>query len=85
MNKSISCTLFDGVNLTNNVTVIIDEEKIISIEKSDINNSNYFMMPCLIDAHTHMININQVNQMISHGINTTFDVCAPTSLNQQMI
>lgn len=80
MNKTISCTLFDGVNLTNNVTVIIDEEKIISIEKSDINNSNYFMMPCLIDAHTHMININQVNQMISHGINTTFDVCAPTSL-----
>lgn len=53
MNKSISCTLFDGVNLTNNVTVIIDEEKIISIEKSDINNSNYFMMPCLIDAHTY--------------------------------
>lgn len=80
MYQSINCILFDGVNIINNATVVIDEGKIISIDSNHQNNTNYFMMPCLIDAHTHVTNVDQINRMISYGLASTFDVCAPTSL-----
>ncbi len=80
MKETINCILFDGDNLIENASVTIDEGKIVSIERSNSNCSNYFMMPCLIDSHTHMINVDQVNKMITYGVNTTFDVCASQAL-----
>lgn len=80
MKETINCILFDGDDLIENTSVIIDEGKIVSIGKGNSNCQNHFMMPCLIDAHTHMTNVNQVNKMISYGVNTTFDVCATPSL-----
>lgn len=83
MKEMFKGTLFDGEKIIENVCVTIDDDNNVVIGKENIENSNYFMMPCLIDAHTHMTNINQVNRMMSYGVNSTFDVCASQSLISQ--
>lgn len=81
MKESINCILFDGVNLIKNTTISIENGRIISIEKNLQNNNTVnFIMPCLVDAHTHMTSIEQAQKMLSYGINTTFDVCASSTL-----
>lgn len=80
MKKTINCTLFDGTKLSNQTSVVIEDGVIASIEENNETKSDYFVMPCLIDAHTHMTNLDDVNQMLNYGINTTFDVCASPDL-----
>lgn len=80
MNKIVNCILFDGNNLSNK-KIIIEDGIVKSIENSRSEEcSKFFVMPCLIDAHTHMENIMQVEKMSSYGISTTFDVSATPSL-----
>lgn len=80
MKKTINCTLFDGTKLINHASITIEDGIITSIEENNEVKSDYFVMPCLIDAHTHMTNLDDVNQMLNYGINTTFDVCASSTL-----
>lgn len=81
MNKIVNCILFDGNNLSNNKKIIIEDGIVKSIEDSEsVECSKFFVMPCLIDAHTHMGKMAQVEKMNSYGISTTFDVSATTSL-----
>lgn len=81
MKETIKGSFFDGKEIFENVIVVIDDGIVTSIEKDrEECNSNCFIMPCMIDAHTHMCNISQVNKMLSYGINATFDVSAPLSL-----
>lgn len=81
MKKSIKCNLFDGNNLLLNKIITIENDTIISIEDNKENNStNYLMTPPLIDAHTHMTDLSQINKMLNYGINMTFDVCATKEL-----
>lgn len=81
MDKIVNCILFDGSNLSNNKKIIIEDGIVKSIEDSGSEEcSKFFVMPCLIDAHTHMGNMTQVKKMSSYGISTTFDVSATPSL-----
>lgn len=41
-----------------------------------------FLMPGLIDAHTHMGEKEQIRKMLKNGITATCDVSAPSDLVQ---
>lgn len=83
MKEMFNGALFDGEKIIENVCVTIDDDNNVVIGKENNTDLNYFMMPCLIDAHTHMTDINQVNRMMSYGVSSTFDVCASPSLISQ--
>lgn len=81
MKKIIKCNLFDGDNLYLNKIITIENDILISIEDNKENSSiSYLMMPPLIDAHTHITDISQINKMLNYGINMTFDVSASKQL-----
>lgn len=73
--------LFDGEKVWNGATVTIGGGQIASVtacapEKC----SEGFLMPGLIDAHTHMGTREQVKTMLRSGITATCDVSAPRAL-----
>lgn len=74
--------LFDGTQVWENASVVI-ENGVISAETvlgtGDVD-SRYFLMPGLIDAHTHMGTMTQVEAMLQHGITATCDVSASQDL-----
>lgn len=80
MKEIINCLLFDGTNLINNVEIIVEQGIITSLKKNINNEIDCFVMPCLIDSHTHIIDTQQINQMINYGINMALDVCASPAL-----
>lgn len=84
MIENIHTALFDGYQLFDNVIVSIHDGQITDIkENKDHSLPDLFMMPCLIDAHTHMKTIDHVHQLLKYGIHTTFDVCASSLLINQ--
>lgn len=81
INKTIlNYPLFDGKNIIENVAITIENGTIVKINKSKKTNTNYFLMPGLIDAHTHIVTNEQINQMIKNGIVASCDVAASHSL-----
>lgn len=68
--------VFDGTKVWENATVVI-EDGVIS-EKTVLGegevDSNYFLMPGLIDAHTHVSKTKQMQFMVANGVTTTCDV-----------
>lgn len=73
---------FDGERVIEDSAVVVENKRVSEIIKSDNINDKYFLMPCLIDAHTHMENNRQVETMLQHGIIATCDVSASASLIQ---
>lgn len=79
---TLNYPVFDGVQVWENASVVIEngiitEETLFGEGASD---SRYFLMPGLIDAHTHVGTLEQVNTMLKHGITATCDVCASAEL-----
>lgn len=74
--------VFDGAQVWENALVVI-ENGVISADtvlgEGDVD-SRYFLMPGLIDAHTHMETMAQVEAMLRHGVTATCDVCASPEL-----
>ncbi len=74
--------VFNGTRVWENASVtmengIITEVKTLEESPAD---TRCFLMPGLIDAHTHMGTMAQVETMLKHGIIATCDVCAPQEL-----
>ncbi len=74
--------VFDGERVWENASVVIEngvitEETVFGEGEAD---SRYFLMPGLIDAHTHMGTMAQVETMLKHGITATCDVSASSGL-----
>lgn len=72
--------LFDGENVIENASVVLENGMITAINESAYNDTNYFLMPGLIDAHTHMNTIEQTNLMLANGVIAACDVAASASL-----
>lgn len=79
---SLSYPLFDGHTVYENACVVIENGKIKSINSVEKSENNYFLMPGLIDAHTHMDSMPQIESMLKNGITATCDVSAPISLKE---
>ncbi len=72
--------LFDGERIIENASVVIDDGIITAVKGSESVDSRYFLMPGLIDAHTHMTSAYQIPNMLKSGVVATCDVCAPSEL-----
>lgn len=81
MNRLIlNYPLFDGKKVIENASVVIENGRIAAVNEAETVDSNYFLMPGLIDAHTHMSTEEQINRMLKNGIAATCDVSASASL-----
>lgn len=72
--------LFDGKKVIENASIVIEDGIITAIKESESTDTNYFLMPGLIDAHTHMNTEKQTEEMLANGVTTTCDVAASASL-----
>lgn len=71
---------FDGEKVVENASVVIQNGKIAKITESKETDDSCFFMPGLLDAHTHMTSMDQVDTMLKNGIVGTGDVAASSSL-----
>ena len=76
--------LFDGEKVTENASVVIEDGVITQITEmeGESGNSEFLLMPGLIDAHTHMSTQEQIDAMLKNGVIGTCDVAATESLVQ---
>lgn len=56
--------IFDGNNLIENASVVIENGIITDVLETKNNNPNYLLIPGLIDAHTHMTTEEQISKML---------------------
>ncbi len=73
---SLNYPLFDGQRVYENACVVIENGKIKSVTLTEKSDDNYFLMPGLIDAHTHMDSAPQIELMLKSGVIGTCDVSA---------
>lgn len=81
-NVTIKCAVFDGNKLHKAATLVLEngvirDDVVFSDEETD---SEYFLMPALIDAHTHISKESQIDKMIKNGVMTTCDAAAGADL-----
>lgn len=77
-NTTLCYPVFDGSKVWENATVviqdgIISEQTVLGEGEVD---SNYFLMPGLIDAHTHVSHESDVAKSVLNGVTATCDVAA---------
>lgn len=66
--------IFDRNNIIENASVVIEDGIITDILKTKNAETNYLLIPGLIDAHTHMFTEEQISKMLKNGITATCDV-----------
>lgn len=72
--------LFDGEQVVENASVTVENGIIAAISEAESVDHSCFLMPGLIDAHTHMSDEKQIRLMLQNGVTATCDVSAPVSL-----
>ena len=73
--------LFDGERVWEGACVRVEDGMIASVTPCDpAACGDGFLLPGLIDAHTHMETASQVQAMLRHGLVATCDVCASEAL-----
>ena len=73
--QELKYPLFDGKKIWDGASVIIEDGVITSIKECDPKEcGDGLLMPGLIDAHTHMESMSQVERMLKNGITATCDV-----------
>ena len=81
MAMELKYPLFDGERLWQAASVTVDHGVITSVKECDPSQcADGFLMPGLIDAHTHMETLQQAEDMIQNGIVSTFDVNSDPNL-----
>lgn len=79
---TLSCAVFDGKEVWDNSTVLLKDGMIT--EETSLNkgatDSEYFLMPRLIDAHAHLTTPYQMELMVKNGVITVCDVSASEEL-----
>lgn len=79
---TLSCAVFDGNEVWEDATVVI-KDGVISGEtsfKKGETESEYFLMPGMIDAHAHLTTPHQMEQLVKSGVTTVCDVSASEEL-----
>lgn len=72
--------LFDGEKVIEKACVVIENGIITAVEETETVASNYFLVPGLIDAHTHMSTREHIKAMLENGVTATCDVSASATL-----
>lgn len=83
----LSYPIFDGQRTWDGATVTVEDGLITSVvpcSKEDCS-SGYFLMPGLIDCHTHIKNRRQLEALARSGVTSTCDVCAPKALHNDTV
>lgn len=73
-------SLFDGKKVIEHAAVVVEDGKITQVTESEKEDGNGFLMPCFMDAHTHMGSRQQVEKMLKCGIVGTCDVASSPAL-----
>lgn len=78
----LSCTVFDGKEVWEASTVVIKDGVITeeTVLKKGMADSEYFLMPGLIDAHAHLTSPYQMELLVKNGVTTVCDVSASKEL-----
>lgn len=79
---TIVCPSFDGEKQHKSATIVLKDgvianDVVFSDEETD---SEYFLIPGLIDAHTHISKEKEIEKMIEKGVLTTCDAAAGQDL-----
>lgn len=86
-NGIYDCVVFDGEKIIGMTTLEVENGKIsneiIIKEKDNYDGINYFIMPQITDAHTHITSKEEINQMISNGITSVYDVASNNISNKK--
>ena len=71
-----NCTVFDGIRVYENASVTISGGNIRKLEETAPVNDRpmRFLMPGLIDGHTHLYNPEQMDELVRHGVTATCSV-----------
>lgn len=81
-NVTLNYPVFDGTTVWENASVVI-ENGVISdktvLGEGEVDD-RYFLMPGLIDAHTHVSKTGEMELMLSKGVTTTCDVAITQEL-----
>lgn len=79
---TIKCAAFDGNNLHKSATLVLENGVIVNnvVFGNEETDSEYFLMPGLIDAHTHISSEKEIKKMIKNGVLTTCDAAASKEL-----
>lgn len=81
MNRIIlNYPIFDGENVIENASLVLENGAVASIGEAEGVDSDCFIMPGLIDAHTHILTEAQIDTMLANGVTATCDVAASPSL-----
>lgn len=72
--------LFDGRKVLENASVVIENGRIAAVSEAGYVDNHYFLIPGLIDAHTHINTGEHIQAMLQNGIAAACDVSAPASL-----
>lgn len=75
--QTIQCAAFDGNEIYGSATLNLENGVVedVVFGQGDAE-SEYFLMPGLIDAHTHISKESQIEDMIKNGVLTTCDAAA---------
>lgn len=75
-NMVLNYPVFDGTQVWENATVVIENGVIsdMTVLGEGETDSRFFLMPGLVDAHTHTTKQGQMELMVSKGVTTTCDV-----------
>lgn len=79
---TLNCAVFDGKEVWEDSTVVIKNGVIMketSLKKGECD-SEYFLMPGLVDAHAHLTTPYQMEQLVKNGVTTVCDVSATQEL-----
>lgn len=73
---------FDGEKVIENAAVVTEKGIITQIKEAEAVHGEYFLMPGLVDAHTHINTIEEIEALQKNGVTATCDVAASASLVQ---
>lgn len=76
----LNCPIFDGKQILEHASVVVENGVITAINEVESVDSHGFLLPGLIDAHTHMGTEGQIVEMLQNGVVATCDVAASPSL-----
>lgn len=79
--------IFDGQRVLDGATVTVEDGLITSVVpcSNEDCSSGYFLIPGLIDCHTHIKNRLQLEALARSGVTSTCDVCVPKALRNDTV
>lgn len=72
----LNCPIFDGEKVLEQSSIVVENGVITAINKAENTDLHGFLLPGLIDSHTHMGTEGHIAAMLKNGVVATCDVAA---------